>query len=561
MSYRTTAVLFVIAVALTIYIYTFETEVIAGMDRPGRIFVGLEPTDISSFEIEYLGDDASKRVSTSFGNEATKIRVERRKEVLWELVAPLSFPGFVPRIQGLTWAFADLVQVAKVDPESEAAKTAVPESGSRQVLRFETRQGKKHEIEIGRDYPVSTMPFIYVRVDGATYAVKKEFAESFRVGFDDLRSRALFPISAVDASELAVRGSGFGEKRWSRAKESDPWLFDSKDEWGGTLADRKQMKLQIDALNSWQIRRFERDGPAELTAAELKKFGLQEPRFVVEAAHRNGGSVSLEVGDDVPGEKGRLFIRRSGKPSVFVADAEPLATLRQTAEEFRTRNVFDFEGAEARRVVCRGPGVPGFELFLKKRPKRPGQKAEPVEDWYVKSLADGSVPELADPKLVRIAIGGLREMLVQKFLKPLAAKPSDDEVVTVSVELDTGETRRLLIGKRSEDPRHEAFAFYHATRSTDRSHFLAETHWPDRAQLGDYVFRNRAISSLVPSRVYQLAIRSGTKEWELYRLPKEGWSLSADVELAEGLTFDPKLVDELLSSLAHDRFRVRSFEP
>src|SRR5690606_9664665 len=97
--------------------------------------------------------------------------------------------------------------------------------------------------------------------------------------------------------------------------------------------------------------------------------------------------------------------------------------------------------------------------------------------WVIRTEDGKELP--GDRRLIHVALGELSRLLIEVFLPPLPEGASTDEYDdVVEITLDSGETRVLRIGPRSEDPRDSGLEVYRALRSTDRSHFLIETFWP-----------------------------------------------------------------------------------
>ena len=600
MGARTTLILFVIAVLLTGYAVFFERHRVPEWESPGRVFPGLEPSDVTRIELTYLGNDAAERLGLSSesgesspgesspgesssgesssgesssgdasvteaprekagadGAEATLV-VSRDGEYAWKIERPIETSGLLPRIQGLTWALADLVQIDRL-PEGSALEDP------RMRIRFWTRQGAEHTVEIGRDYPEASLDYLYIGVDGQDVQVtKKEIHRTFSVSLDDVRDRALFPIAPPDCLRLEVRtGDPASHKLLVRDDGAKPWTFGAPDEWKDTLADRRRTIELGTALNAWTVVSFLSDGAS--TSESLERFGLAEPRIRVDGLHQNGRTVALDIGREFEerGEK-RVYVRFREGGSVFSASTEPLEGLLAGADTLRTEHAFDFEGLRVDTITCRGPKG-GYSLVrraVEAAERERGQVPIGAEWVWDVRPSDGSPSFRADARLVGAAISDLRELLIQSFLAPLesdAERAAFD--VSVSLTLENEVVHTLSLGPRSTDPRDADLEMYEAIRTGDRSRFLVESFWPARVEVGPLVFRDRAISTVETHRVFEIEVTAESSKWALFRVPNQGWSLPAWVRQLPDTTLDQKLVNDVLRGLSRDRFRVREFEP
>ena len=144
---RTTAILVLVAVAVTIYALKFESgrQVFSSA---AEAFENLDPPDIISLEIT--------RGAADEGGKPSRVLLERRGEFEWDIKEPVEFRGFVPRIKGILWEIAAMINVGEVPADAEDAATWCAESGPQVpdvTVSFTTRKGRRHTIEVGRQLP------------------------------------------------------------------------------------------------------------------------------------------------------------------------------------------------------------------------------------------------------------------------------------------------------------------------------------------------------------------------------------------------------------------------
>jgi hypothetical protein len=434
------------------------------------------------------------------------------------------------------------------------------------VIRFGTRQGQERAIELGRDYPEPSMDYMYVRVDRSeVYVVRRELRRTFAVALSDLRSRALFPIARPDAVSLKIEAR---DPRWNKQLRREPgesWFFTGDPDLEGVLADRLQLGKLIDELNAWKVDAFELDSEEDLGPGPLAAYGLAEPELRITGKHENGLEVVLEVGSEIERDGRKLvYVRQSGGPHVVTAARDPVDLLRREPEDLRTVHVFDFEGAVVERVDCAGPAG-SFALVRRQVEESSTDKGETQdfhEDrWLI--VEPGGTSEIpGDRHLISIAVAELQELLIRYFLSILPQSSGTSGFdKQVSVTVAGGKKHTLILGPLWEGRGDRDLQFYEGLRSTDRSRFVVETPWPRRLEIGAVVFRNRAISVLEPRRVYGIEVRSVKRSWQLARPPSRSWSLPAGEKLLPGMELDGKLIDQLVSVLGRDTFRVREFDP
>lgn len=553
---RTTVSLLVVAVAVTAYALLVESgrQVWSGA---AEAFENLDPPDIVSLDIfRELSDE-----EIAAGADPSRVVLKRRGEFEWDITAPVSFRGFVPRIKGILWEIADMVNVSDLPQDSPDAMAWCGESGRPEVtVSFTTRKGRRHTIEVGRQVP-GLKDDIYIRIggekEGKIIITKSTARTAFAAGLEDLRSIALVPIAPVDCTEFSVSGHEKAKKSFRREEKTRRWRFAEGSPLAGQLADRSRTDELLKELNSWRIKDFKQ--PKVVTEDFLKASGLDNPRFKLEVVHRRGDRIGLEVGNTFR-ENGEEFVwlRSTGDKIVFSGAAGPVKKLLAEVEEFRTTTVFDFAGAEFTGVYCSGAGG---DFVLK--PDGKGSDGSTAKAWLVENL-ETKVTFAGDRQIVPAARAELRNLLIQKFIEPGSGEDSErkkeDALGEITVKTETGESHTLRILHRSRDPRDEKFAAFVAERSGDSSRFLVISKWPGRLEFGAEVFRERAISELDPGNLAEVVVSRGKTSWVLAFLAGT-WSFSGDQVVLEGQKLDDAIVNKVIAALQRGRFRVVGFAP
>ena len=541
------------AVLLSVYVYFFERAAPV-WEAAGKVFKEIGPSDIYEVEISRPADAAEK----GLGIAARSVRLRYEgSPAAWWIVEPIHFEAFHPRVTSIVYELADLVRVADVG-ETAAAFPKGPEIS----VRFKTRASGDHLVEVGADHPDSSLNFSYCRVAGKVFVTRKEFRQKLTVSLEELRSRALVPVSSSDAVELSVSGGAKFEKTMSR--DGDRWRLRKPLD---ALADRQHVDELLNDLNAWTVASFEKDDAK--SPEDMAPYGLVDPRAKVTVRHRDGWGVALEIGGDVPKSggadtEGFIYVRHAGTPFVFTAARKALDQALETPEYYRSRFVLDLGLDEVTEV--RGKGTGG--AFLVKRAAADSAKADSSkeESWQIIVEDDKSPWKTfsGDRQVIQGLLTSLRMLLVQKFV--------GDEVSPESVGLSpprgkleirtaVGRQLELDIGSLAVDPEYKDLKVHHVATPGEPGSFLVAFRWPDVLEKGAKSLWQREISGLDPAALVELELKDGEKEWRLGRTPGDPWGLPTDVPLAPGKELKQALVNQLVSLLSKDGFRVEEYLP
>lgn len=565
MTWRTNATLLALAVLLTLYYRFFENDA-APWERLGKVFPNLQSTELVEIELSR----PSEEVDAVHGVDARPIllRYEKVADDLtkWWLVEPIRFPAFQPRVQGIIYELVDMPRVAEVQGDA----TQVFEGPPVLRARFKTRSGKETVVEVGRDHPDTTLDFCYVKVNGEAFVTKKAFRKNLRANLTELRSRALLPVSPQDVASLEIRRAG---STISVVKEAETQL------WRVTqplraLADREITEALLTDLNSWAIVDFISDSASETRV--LAEYGLASPRSVVTVRASDGREVTLQIGKEFKekapreGENPRVFVRHADLPHVFTASSTLMTDLARSAEEFRSRYVFDLQVAEVetlRGEVLKGAGAgqkfAARRLEITTDERRDGQVVD--RGSYVWQIEDETRSESfrGDRELIENLVRDLRKLRVEKFLEAgeLAAGGLDAPRARVTLELDSGRAVQLLLGNHSTDPLDQGAGVYYASRPDEEGGYLLLTRLPLLLDDGANALRDRKLSTVDAASIVEVRIRHAGKTWSLMRPPRQKqWSLPADT-LAPGMRVKTDLLDDLCTLFQRDLFRVSRYLP
>lgn len=548
---RTTRILLLVAVLLTLEILLFETSP-PPWTGAGKVFPGLETGDIVELEISRPAHSPDEAVGVYAG--PVRLRYDGTSPA-WRLVKPIRFPAFHPRVMGIVYGIVDAVRVAEASPEVDG----FPE-GPEIRLRFRTRGGEEREMALGRDHPDEDLGLCYARVGDEVFTTRSKFKKLLTVTVTELRSRALFPVAPPDTESLTIAGDPSFAKTIARVGEPSRWrLRDPID----ALADREITENLLEDLNSWTLTEFEMDDADE--PAELEPFGLDEPTARVTLRHRQGTSVSLEIGKEFrDGEAGMVYVRHAGEPFVFRARSDLLDRLYEPAENYRSRFVFDLGLDEIVKLELRGPdGVFVLRSVAAAGSGSPPDPTSSTRDWEVYDPSTGRTLE-GDRERILLAVVGLRELPIEKFVSsetPLAEIGLAPPRGTVQLTTEADRELELLLGDPCTDPDYRDLNVYHVARPGEPGSYLC--HLPLAATMaqGPWAFRKRNLATVEPSRILELEVRDGDDKWFLGRLPGEPWGLSTRSAILPQKRLKQEVVDELVDALDPERFRVEQYLP
>jgi len=542
MGHRTNLTLFVLAVLLTAYAFFFE----AGsnpLTHRGRVFPDIDPGDI----MEVLIERPSLEKDAALGLDARPIRLRREGTPPdWWIVEPIRFEAFHPRIQSIVNDLADLVRVKEVAP-GEA-----PEAFARGVearVSFKTRDGIGHAVEIGSEHPDARLRFAYCRSGGSGFVTGSDFRRDVLAGsLNDFRSRALVGIAPQDVAAFTVSGETRFEKRIVRDGTSDRWRFHSPLD---AAADRELVEELLRSLNSWTIASFEKDAA---TDADFASCALSPARARLVVDRVGGGNVSLEVGREGVEATGkdekRVFLRFSGQPFLFRADAKPLELLFARPEDLRSRYAFDLGLEDVEEIAYEASGD-------RTTLRRVQEKGAREHGWKVldsggRELFAGDRPDIDS------AVSSLRRLLIHKFLPEELGPPTGK----ILLKTRSGRQLELLLGKPAADENLRGQNMHHAALPGEPGSYLVSTSLVESFRVGPISFRKRDISSLDPARIQELRVIDDVDVWSLARaLPDDPWMLEADTPPVAGRELNGGLINKLLLSLHKDNFRVVRFAP
>lgn len=573
-SFRTTFILFIAAIAVSIWAYVFERDA-PPWEEKGGVFG--EFTETNFVELRIV--PGRREAVPELGVEARPILLRHERSRVptapdWRIVEPIDFPAYTARIDGLLLSIIELERIAPVPPEEVA--DGFDAEGPLMTIHFKTRNPEEgHTIEVGKDYADASISLAYFRVDGTdSFLSSRRFKKSFRTSLDELRSRALFPVPRTDALRLKIRRSDSEPLVMARKEAPLDWRIE---EGHRGLADREILGDLLDRLNSWRIESFVTD-----RLEDPSRYGFDRPRLTVELTQLQDVTYRLEVADDPRGElDGEVYVRDPERPHLFTAKDEILEKLERPPEEFRSRYLLQLGASrivEVRGTVVTGGEERRFRLWMEEKQdagKRDGEAAErtawKVEDARLEETWD------ADRLVSRGFLDRLRHLEVRRYID----EPSHQAVLDVArgrassllelrIELEEARPILLRFYAAPADPDFPEGS-YLATRQRGKDPLedgeltLITTALPSTLAAGGIHFRDRSVSTFDAGSVEEFEIESGTLgiRWNLALLGGDTWRLGEDdrVRKKPDATVNQELVESAISALSKGSFSVGEFLP
>ena len=257
-----------------------------------------------------------------------------------------------------------------------------------------------------------------------------------------------------------------GEKREAAKKtEKRVWQFDPEDIVSVDLSSQAgRMAAERDENGSWKITvprewladddqlnrlvsyaaRLDRESVVEPDAADLAQFGLSPAKLELRLKSKDGREYGITFGENNPAGN-YVYAALTGGKEVFFVSSDAARSFDAGAEDFRNRNVLNFDRAGVEGIILRNPK--GVVKLEKDRDDR---------WWFVETEK-----READGPAVRRVLNALQQGKIREFIdenaenaKNAAAASLDKPLIDVTLAFGPGKTiKRLVIGTEKSGPR------------------------------------------------------------------------------------------------------------
>lgn len=197
----------------------------------------------------------------------------------------------------------------------------------------------------------------------------------------------LVQIPDSDVAQLEFRKKGMPSVIVKRQGDGAKWQ----------LVEPKQIPADADVIGSITsvLSNFTSESVNATPGSDLNLFGLKDPLFQLVVTKKDGKTVTVQLGDNVP-VTGAIFAKLDGDPRVFTVGSVNRATLDKTWKDLRDKRLLTIDSDKLSRVEL---SAGGKSIEFGKNQSNEWQIVKPVpyraDNWGVEEL----VRKLKDAKL------------------------------------------------------------------------------------------------------------------------------------------------------------------
>ena len=412
--FRSTFVLLLVLLGLVGYIYFYE------MKRPASSDTAEQKQKVFAVEADKIEEVVVKAAS----GERT---VLRKAGDAWRIVEPLDVKADESEITGIVTNLASL-DIQRVVDENAADLAQFGLAAPRVELGFK----KAGQAEVSRlllGDKNATGGEIYAKLPGSArvFLVSSFLESTFDKGTFDLRDKTIlsFDRAKVDSLEVLTK-----DQRLAFAKIGADWRLTSPVD---ARADQGQVEGAIGSLQTLAMKSI-----AEPAAAgkDLAKYGLDKPELT---ATVGAGSTRATIVIGKADPSGFQYARDLSRPMIVTIDPALVNALRNTADSFRPKDVFEFRSFTASRLdITRGSSAIAFERVTDKDGSPKWKRLNPAKDV-----------ETAQMDSLLSALSGLS---VDGYVDAKVKTGADSPIAIVTAKFDDGKKEeRVVFGKVGAD--------------------------------------------------------------------------------------------------------------
>jgi hypothetical protein len=412
--FKSTFVLLLVLVGLVGYIYFYEMKRPSpseSADRKAKVFT-VESATIEQLEVKSASGDRT---------------VLKKSGDAWRIAEPLDAKADETEVSGIVSNLAsleiqrvveenatDLAQFGLASPRIEVGFKAAGQAGASRLLLGDANATGG---EIYAKLPSSARVFL----------VSSYLESTFNKGTFDLRDKTIlsFDRSKVDTLEIVSK-----DQRLAFAKADDGWRLTSPVD---ARADAGQVEGAIGSLQTLAMKSI-----AEPQAAEkdFAKYGLDKPDLT---ATVGAGSTRATIVIGKADQSGFQYARDVSRPMIVTIDPALVNALRNTAESFRPKDVFEFRSFTATRLeITRGAATAAFEKVADKDGLSKWKRIDPAKD--------------VDAAAMDALLAALSGLSVSGYVDAKTKTGAESPVAVVTAKFDDGKKEeRVAFGKVGAD--------------------------------------------------------------------------------------------------------------
>ena len=412
--FRSTLVLLLVLAGLVGYIYFYERK------QPDPSAATEQKQKVFTVEADKIEEVAVKAAS----GERTLLK---KADGAWRIVEPLEVKADEGEATGIVTNLASL-DIQRVVEENATDLAQFGLAAPRIEVGFrKAGQAEASRLLLGDKN--ATGGEIYAKLPGSArvFLVSSFLESTFDKGTFALRDKTIlsFDRAKVDSLDIVTK-----DQRLTFAKTGTTWRLTSPVD---ARADQGQVEGAIGSLQTLAMKSI-----AEPEAAEkdLAKYGLDKPELT---ATVGAGSTRATVVIGKADESGFQYARDLSRPMIVTIDPALVNALRNNADSFRPKDVFEFRSFTASRLeVTRGSATVAFERVTDKDGAAKWKRVSPAKDV-----------ETSEMDNLLSALSGLS---VSGWVDAKAKTGADAPVAIVTAKFEDGtKEERVAFGKVGDE--------------------------------------------------------------------------------------------------------------
>jgi hypothetical protein len=411
---RSTIGLLVVLIGLGAYIYFVASKKADDTAKLEKLFPGIEAAKIDDLKVK---------------SEAGDVTALKKDGGAWKIVSPIAAPAADVDASGVANVLADIDVVRVVDE----APTDLKEYGldaPKLEVDFKAGSGTSGRLLVGEK--TATGGNLYARRDDQKRVVLiGQFHEAaLNKSTFDLRDKAIVKFDRTKVDKIDVNLSG---QTAELTKTGADWAVTKP---LAARADTSAVEGLIGHVEGLQMKSVVTSTP---TPADLKKYGLDKPQAVVDL-QLGGAHTSVAVGSKA--DDTAVYVQDVSKPDVYTVDTASADDLKKPADDYRTKEMFDFRAFNATHVeVTRAGQTVAFD--------RVKAKAEGSPDTWHRTSPTAGDP---DREKVESFLAGLADIRATSFVTSKNKTGLDTPAMVVVAKFDDGKKEeRVTFGKNGAD--------------------------------------------------------------------------------------------------------------
>jgi hypothetical protein len=412
--FRSTLILLLVLVGLVGYIYFYEMKRPAAGDKSEqkqKVFT-VEAAAITEIEVKAASGERT---------------VLKKTDGAWRVTDPISARADETEATGLVTNLASL-EIQRVVEENAADLAPFGLAAPRIEVAFrKAGQADASRLLLGDKNATGGELYAKLPAGKRVFLISSFLESTFNKGTFDLRDKTIlaFDRARVDSLEIVSK-----DQRLAFAKAGDGWRLTSP------IAARADLSQVEGAVGSLQTLAMKTIVTPEAAEKDLAKYGLDKPELT---ATVGAGSTRATIAIGKLDQGGNQFARDLSRPMVVTIDPALIGALKNNADAFRPKDVFEFRSFTATRLeITRGTSTVAFERKVGKDGATKWRKLNPAKDVGTAELEG--------------LLGAFSGLSVAGYVDAKAKTGAESPAAVVTVKFDDGKKEeRVMFGRVGAD--------------------------------------------------------------------------------------------------------------